>query len=314
MTTKTTPYKTTISKMVTDRQKAAAELAAVLESHAEEAQEALAAVIEPYLDEGEAAPDLFVLQKALRRRLVELDRDLVRADDQTLQERLEDREVRRERNDAVAELAHRLSRLRAGVEAAYGPGSAAELVVIEGPIPRDPVVLHRLGLRVVERLREDPFAGYPSQLQGIVLDAAAWLPDLEGPLARLGAALEELVLEERDSISSVIRKRQAMKTYDEAYLTLARAFENLFRHVGLGELSQTVRPRRRSRLHQVEEQPEDVSQSEAGPQPKAVPQRWVPEPVPRAETPVGPTDLAEEPWPELKILDGGRRVRGSPTG
>jgi len=274
-----------VSKMVTDRQKAAGALGAVLDRHGEEANSTFAALVEPFLREGEEAPDLLFLQEVLRRRLGHLKQDLVEADEETSGERREDCELRRLRNAAVGRLANLLSRLRAAADATYGPGATAQALGMEGPVPRDPVVLHRLGLRVLELLPERPFANRAPQVRGIRLDFSSWAEDLEGPVDELGGLLHTLTLEQRDSASALIRKQQAMRTYDVAYQSLLQVMEGLLRHTGLEELSKTVRPCKSSRPR-----PEEAS----------------PQPGEQAREETSHENLQDDvSWPELKLLRGG---------
>lgn len=263
------------SKMVTDRQKNAANLLAVLDKHSAEANHTLATLVAPHLQEGEEAPDIVQLQEMLRRNLAHLDRRLVQADDANLNERRENRIQRRRRDKAARQVSELISRLRQAVDAACGSEACADLLGIEGPTPRDPVVLHRLGVRVLGSLQEKAVEEADSTLPGFGWDPVETIASLEGPVASLGEALSHLTLERRDRVSTYLRKRQAMKEYDVAYTSLARVMENLFRHTGLTDLAERVRPSSsspRSLEDPIDDGPIDASelQEAAAPPPEVI--------------------------------------------
>ena len=258
------------SKMVTDRQKTAAGLLAVLDKHAEEANTTFATLVKGHLREGEEAPDLVFLQELLRRNLAHLDNELIQADERNLREKREGRKQRRLRDTAVAQLATLLSRLRQALDAACGTGTCANVLGIEGSTPRDAVVLHRLASRLLQELQEGVADTLEPTLPGFAWDTAEWITALEAPIQTLGEALAHLSLERRDSVSSHIHKQQVMDAYDVAYLSLARVMENLFRHTGLKELAERVRPSSRSPAGSAEfpdEGPEEASDAPEAPSP-----------------------------------------------
>jgi len=249
------------SKMVTDRQKNAAGLLAVLDAHAEEANDTFATLVKGHLQEGEEAPSLVFLQELLRRNLAHLDRELVQADERNLKEKREDRKQRRLRDTAVAQLSNLLSRLRQALDAACGSETCANVLGIEGSTPRDPVVLHRFASRVLQQLQDGGADTLEPTLPGFRWDSTEWISALEAPIQALGDSLAHLTLERRDSVSSHIHKRQVMDAYDVAYLSLARVMENLFRHTGLKELAERVRPSSRSPAGTVEIPDEDTPEA-----------------------------------------------------
>lgn len=250
------------SKMVTDRQKTANELLGVLDSHAEEANTAFAALLGTELRDGEVVPDLVFLQELLRRRLDKLDLELVAADEANLKEKKEDFEQRLKRDSAASEVSSLLSRLRAGFDATCGSGTCARILGIEGTVPRDPVVLARLAARVLAHLRAGGVEKADS-LGGFRWDPQEWIDLLEGPTKELQSSTRHLARERQDSVSSLLRKTEAMEAYDRTYLSLARVMENLFRYTGLDGLAERVRPSKRTSEAEAEvpeEAPEELAE------------------------------------------------------
>jgi len=234
------------SKMVTDRQKHATALTAALHTHAATASSRFQRLIEPYLREGEQIPDLIFFQELLQRRLAGLRKDLVQVDDQNHRELQEDTKARETRDQSVTELTSLLISLRLTVKGVCGAKRCGEILDLEGPIPRDPVVLQRHAHRVLERLQQGSVESASMALPGVTLDSGPWIEVLEEPLQRLDEALERLSNEQRDTIESLRSKQSLLTDYDRAYGTSARILENFFQHVGLDFLAQRVRPGIRS--------------------------------------------------------------------
>jgi len=235
------------SKMVIDRQRTAAYLRGALASHAPTASAKFLEILEPDLRDEEPAPDMESVQRLLRRRLDRLRAQLVRAD-QAHNRDLEVLERLRERRDAaVAELAHLLARLRSILVGLWGRQTCSQLLGFQGNTPRDPVVLHQVVRRLVTSLRDDDFPVPASTLGGLRIDPIAWSHLLEEPAERLGRSLEEIALEHQDAATALIHKNEAMATYDHAYKATSRMLQELYRYVGMTEMAEKVRPRRRRR-------------------------------------------------------------------
>lgn len=234
------------SKMVTDRQKKATALGAVLDHHAREATETFIREMETELRGDEQVPDLHLFQELLLRRLQRNAQALVEADEQHRQEKKDDVTHRKTRDSAVEELTPILTRLSKAVEMACGAGSCNELLDLDKVIPRDPVVLHRHVERVLRKLRNQGFEAPGTTLVGFHISGEEWIPLLEEPNRRLGEALFHLSRESRQTVDTQRQKNAAFKRYDRTYLASARILESFFRYIDLDDLAEKVRPRRRS--------------------------------------------------------------------
>lgn len=263
------------SKMITDRQKTAADLSGTVNQYAGHAFDILHQLLEPGLQEGDQIPDLALFQRLLSRRLDLLREELIRIDRTHRRELKGDRAARMRRDAAAEELRKLVARVRGVVDGSCGPGTCAQVLDVEGSIPTDPVVLHRVATDLVEALREGALADPDFVLAGMQLDTSAWADQLEQPLADLGEALALLTHEKPDTRERQVAKARAIAEYDRTYLATARIVEDLFRYVGMDDLGEKVRPSRRSTAS-----PEE-------------PELDLPEEAPEAspENPEGDTDL-----------------------
>jgi len=234
------------SKMVTDRQKAAARLSGTVEVYSEQATDVFLSLLEPFLDEGANPPDLNYLQLLLSRRLDELSMQLVEVDEVHRSERKEDRRLRLQRDTAAEELKKLMTRLRVVIDQLYGADTCARVLDVEGRLPQDPVALHRVASRLVEGLRQGFLDEGGSLLAGVQLDVSAWISLMKEPMARLGEALDHLDRENPETGSRLMVKTSLMKEYDRAYRATASLVESLFRYVGRPELAERIRPKQRS--------------------------------------------------------------------
>jgi len=233
------------SKTIISREKTAEGLRGVLVSHGAEAADELAKALAPEASEEVEMPEMEDFQILLRRRLDTSRQRLVAADEAHLAVLKRLAHLRRSRDGAVEEVRRLLARLRHLVEGVYGPSTSAEVLLLEGPTPRDPVVLQRTATRVVEHLEELGFPRPEEALAGIELAPHLWIDLLRQPLERLGASLVALTHEKRSAVDSLLAKNAAKKNYDRLYGATTRMVREFFRYVGMDEMAATVRPRRR---------------------------------------------------------------------
>jgi len=234
------------SKMVTDRQKTAANLSGTVDVYAEQAADNFLSLLGPHLDEETPPPNLVYLQTLLRRRLDQLGSELIEVDEAHRAERKEERKLRLQRDTAARELKMLVAQLRGLIDRICGPGTSYRLLDIESRIPRDPVVLLRVAKRMLSGLRQGLLDEKSSLFPGVVLDASAWASLLEDPMERLENALVGLAQEQPETGNRLVNKASAMKEYDRAYRATANLLESLFRYVGRADLAKRIRPKKRS--------------------------------------------------------------------
>ncbi len=202
--------------------------------------------MEPHLREGEQVPDLIFFHELLQRRLGAVYQQLAEVDYLLETEQLEDSQARQQRDRAASELVNLFVRFRYTVKGVCGADLCDQVLALEGPVPKDPVVLQRLAHNAVTRLREGALETPEADLGGVAVYSDAWIEMLEKPLRGLDAALAHLSDQNQDTFERQAAKNALMGEYDKAYLTCARLLENLFQHVGMDELAGRVRPAQRS--------------------------------------------------------------------
>jgi len=213
--------------------------------------------LEPEVTPEVEIPDMEDFQILLRRRLDTARKRLVTADEGHLKALRRLKVLRRARDLAVGELRRLLARLRQAVEGVHGPGAAAEVLLLEGPTPRDPVVLQRTAARTLEHLEQTGLPTPPAPLAEIDLGADLWVDLIREPLQSLGDSLSSLALEKRDAVDTLLAKNAAQKDYDRLYASTTRMLQEFFRYVGMDEMADTIRPPRRKVSSGPEEAAED---------------------------------------------------------
>lgn len=262
------------NKMVTRRQKLANAVQASVETHLERVGSALEGVIAPLLRDGESAPDMGFFQDLLGR-LIEAHRDrMVAAEQGHLAELAGDIGSRSERDAAALEVRLKMVALRRILDGLFGPERSHEILAVEGPTARDPVVLLRQGQDTVVRMRSEELELPPQRLgQGAVLGPMS--DQIEASLERLRIAIEVIDREQRAAQGTLGVKSTALASFDVALGALVKILEGLYELAGERDLAAKVRPLRRQRARNRPAEP-----PEAGDQPaEEAPEAPVPEPA-----------------------------------
>lgn len=257
------------SKMVTDRQKAAALLSGTVDVYADQASDVFLRLLEPHLDVETDTPDLVYLLRLMGRRLDGLRATLVEVDEAHQAEQKEDRQLRGQRDSAAEELRDLVVRLRGLVDNAYGAGTCLRVLNVEGRIPQDPVVLERVASRFLEGLNKGFLDREGPPLDGVAIDAGAWSTLLEPPLTQLRTALDGLSHETPETGNRLVVKTTTMEEYDRAYRATAAIVESLFRYVGRPDLAERIRPKQRTSSPLPDDDPDTFP--DPGPDPDTKP-------------------------------------------
>lgn len=233
-----------IPRAIVHRQKSAAGLKAALNVHRTEAAEGVARQLEQETGPDLPLPDLEGFQLLLRKRLERARRELLAADELHHERKLRLRSLRHDRTEIQKDLRRLVHRLRLGVEAVYGVGSSGRILGHHGPTPRDPVVLSRAVKRILRQLPQGP-PPHLEALPGTHLDAAAWIPLLEEPLARLEFVLHRIAHQKQEVVSALVAKNRAQAEYDHLEGTTRRMLRELYRYAGMEDVAESLHPRRR---------------------------------------------------------------------
>ncbi|MEM1413540.1 MAG: hypothetical protein AAGH15_01500 [Myxococcota bacterium] len=236
------------SKMVTDRQKSAALLLAILDAQGARLRAGLEADLG-----GEAGAAGLAYLAGMGSRLATARDAMVAADEAHEAELGDDPAARDARDAASSALRERMITLREIVRGVYG--AAAEEAVFTGRIPMDAVVVARTAGEVATRLEA---ARLPEpRVSGAALDVAALAAELRAGRAALEKALDDVAREAREAQVTLTEKTESMAAYDRVFVQFASSLFSAFESAGEPALAARVRPSRR-RPGQLDVVPPDV--------------------------------------------------------
>ena len=256
------------SKLVVDRQKSAAQVAAAGETHAGTIGAALPTALSPVLQEGEAVPNVTFLVVLLMRYLLFKLNLMVTADETRDSELRHDAKPRAARDTVARQLYDQILQVRDTVTGIYGEAIARELGLV-GETPSEPVALMRLANQVAEELGQMHLP--TPRMLGVTLDVAAIVQSLTAITSQLDTHLADLAREARQAQTTLTNKNRAIAGYDTTYTAIIQILSGLLLLAGEPELAERIRPTRR-RAQQAEEgenEPPKPPTSEAPQAPKA---------------------------------------------
>lgn len=236
------------SKQVTDRQKGAETVAAVVDAQGATLTESLSGVL------GASGEELRSVLGKLGQALLGSRDAMVSADAAHESELADDPAARNERDGAASTLTGRLVELREVLTGLFG----AELSrgVIDGKAPTDPVVLERFAGEVLDRLSRADLSS--PRVPGAQLDGAALSANIGATRAALASKLEAVAREVREAQDTLAKKNQAVADYDRIFKGVALTLTGLFTLAGQDELARKVRPSaRRPGQTLQEDEPEE---------------------------------------------------------
>lgn len=276
------------SQGVLDRQRIADKIVAAVRTHAQAVGTRMQEVFAPAVAEGEPAPDFVVFQEQLARYLEMRIAQMVEAEEVHFSELADDLAPRRRRDEAAQACRDSLIALRNTLTGAFGSDFGDSLLGVEGRTPDDPLALHRLGRRALERLTEESLEIPPRRLDGFPVDLGALASQLEPVLDELGEALREVNEEDRRREATIRERDLALDAFDTAVGSIGRiaiAFDKL---AGFPDFAGRIRftlpvRRRRGTSLPDEAPPSDGGGESPPPDPDPVP--------PSDEPPSGPENL-----------------------
>jgi hypothetical protein len=234
------------SKGVVDRQRVARRLIAAARTHAHEVGVRLPShLAEPSGDGGTPslthAPELARFQDELARLLERRLDDLIEADAAHLRAQRSASVARARRAEATGGVYRKITDLRAVVRGAYGRDGVRELLWLDGPTPREPLVLQRWTDRLLRVLGELPVELPPPRWKGVELDLSGAAAELRGLADALERAVDDVDDRCRVIESRKREKYRALEVFDETVRGVAPALRGLYRLAGRPELADRVR-------------------------------------------------------------------------
>jgi len=230
------------SKGVQDRQRVAKALLASARTHARQVGERLQTNLAAVVEDGETLPDLTNLQ-LLFARLLERNLDaLLAADECHLKELDDDPGIRHCRDQAAAELYDQVVAVRRLVRGALGADGETELLGVEGRTASDPLVLQRQAERILRRLREPGATELAaSRFSSVELDLKGIPARLEEKIANLRNALSAVTREQREAVTTQLRKDAAFEAFDDVARGVADTLRGWCQLAGLPEFADRIR-------------------------------------------------------------------------
>ena len=237
-----------VSKMVIDRQKSATKVVAAARTHKAKAGAGMGG----FLGE-EYGSSAVKLMDASADKLENATGTMVAADEAHIAELDDDAAFRAARDEAAGDIRTTCMDLRDLTTTMFGV-EYCKAIGYEGDTPEDPIMLHRLAVRIMERIEkvEPP----KHKFEGMTFDPKPWKNRLQAPTNKLGNALERTAIEDREAEQTLTAKNEAIAAYDEVFSKTATLVSALLRIAGEEELAQRVRP--------VKSRPGRISEPDAG--------------------------------------------------
>lgn len=196
---------------------------------------------------GESGPDFLGLQLAMAQVVEDDMHRLLRADTSHVEGVVGNRLKIVERDQSTSEVFDVLSDVRSSVEGVYGTAARLELFRGVTALPSDPLVLHRLGLRIQSQLLNESFVLPSVKLAGWQpVDRQLLATGLDQPLGRLGSVLATLSIDRKGADGTLLDKTTGVEGFRRTVRFAGDCFASLYGLAGFDDLAAKVRPRRRS--------------------------------------------------------------------
>lgn len=228
-----------LSKTVTGHQKSFLFVISSLESNAKRIIAALVALAITPEEARRVEQAMELVIKVIVRHARRVLGLAVEKDEGLGKERADDAGLAAERDEAKAVVRDLLVRVRAILEAVFGPRVFTTLGV-SGPTPEEAVALARFGSAVVKGLTGSKL---PAPLvAGAAFDPQPYLTELGPAVARLERALAAINADARENQAALMERDRSFEVSRQQFSLVANFTSALLALAGLAELARRVRP------------------------------------------------------------------------
>ena len=195
--------------------------------------------------------------------LAKVESKLVESEDRHVRQLARISELRRRRDEGVAETYDKQTATRGILAALYGKDRDFELAAVSGKTPASSKTLAEQVDQTVKFLRNPEVAEPSSKVAGVGVDLETMADDLENGQKHLVKVRAELVQATKEADGTRQITAQAIKEFDLVFLWIARSLEGLFRLAGEQELADRIRTSvRRVTRRQAEPEEEQAASPE----------------------------------------------------
>ena len=230
-------------KSVTDRAQSCRAVKWAIDTHGTRLAGDLGDTFHPLLADGQVMPFETQLELFKKKLCLDLDR-VVATDRQYRDQKARESISRRHRDDQVDSVTSEVLGLRKALTGILSDDKLAELGFARRT-PTRPEVLQEQASHLVERLGDSESDMSGSRYRNLQLDVSDLAQELNVAVEALQTASDDLVREERETEVLKLAKDEALTTYNQSFLWIARTVEALCRLAGLDEVAKRVRPSQR---------------------------------------------------------------------
>lgn len=231
-----------LSKIVVRRKKNARAVMAAIAIHAALIARQLELLLAPLRPEGRETSNFMAVIEDLRNLLVRDTDRLERADWAHLAEVVNDRRLRRTRDQSTDRLHQTLTFISGTIDNTYGGGIAEEVVGLGTGLRAVPDQMLELASRVDTTLGEPEFSFPEASLDGVQLDPAELQGQIREPLTDLEQAIKDLNEGKKEFDKTLKAKQLALEAFDRTYSQVAAMLKSMLLLIGEDLHAKRIRP------------------------------------------------------------------------
>jgi len=231
-----------LSKVVLARKKNARAVLASIQTHGAKVAQALDGICCQLRRDEDPDTDYHHVIQDLGKLLEQRTAALEAADWAHLDEEVNDRALRRERDQAASKVHRKMVEISATLNGAYGPYVAEEILGLGSGMRPRPEEMLELSRKAISKLDNPGLELPPSQLDGVDLSLDAFKQQILEHLDVLQPTILALSTEGRKFDETLKAKREAITEFDKVYVQCVRLLDAFYRLSGNDLLADRIRP------------------------------------------------------------------------